>query len=265
VLPPAFRRNALGLMLACGLLVCSALASVGCSSKRRSAELAPLAAAAWRTELAVPGFGPAVVALPLGATAPRPIAIVLHGGADHPDWQCGSFRGVLGGRVFVLCPRGKPHAEVQGRFALSGVDETAAELKAALAALKVSYGGHVAPSPVLLIGYAEGAAIAAELMRQEPSFFARVALIDGNPNAVTPSATSIFAKGGGKRVLFFCTDLVCQGRAQARATLLTRGGAASKAVTHEVGPWLDARFAQALSRELPWLLEGDARWAKPRR
>ncbi len=213
----------------------------------------------------MPGFGAAVVGLPLGAVGPRPIAVVLHGASDHPDWQCGSFRGVLGGRAFLLCPRGRPHPTQPGRFILAGVDETANELKAALAALKKRFGAHVAQGSILLVGYAEGADVAAELLRQEPSFFARAALVQGNPAAVSPSATSIFAKGGGKRVLFFCIDAVCQGRAQARAALLSRAGAPARVALHAVGPWLDAGFTRALSRELPWLLEGDARWAKPRR
>jgi pimeloyl-ACP methyl ester carboxylesterase len=241
----------------CGLLLLL-IAGAACSSKKRGA-LAPLEAAAWRIELPVPGFGPASVALPLGAVTPRPIAVVLHGAVDHPEWQCGSFRGVLGGKLFILCPRGIAAAE-PGRFGLGSVDDSAAELRAALAALKARFGAHVAASPILLIGYAEGARVAAELARQEPAFFARVALVNGEPSAFTPSASSIFALRGGKRVLFFCTTSSCDDSAVSRALLLARANVPAKSVRHDVGPYLDAPFAEALARELPWLLEGDARF-----
>jgi pimeloyl-ACP methyl ester carboxylesterase len=241
----------------CGLLLTLLVSGAGCSSKKKA--LAPLEAPAWRIELAVPGFGPASVALPLGAVTPQPIAVVLHGAADRPEWQCGSFRGVLGGKLFILCPRGIAAAE-PGRFDPASVDHSAAELRAALAALKARFGAHVAAGPILLIGYAEGARVAAELARQEPGFFARVALVSGEPSAFTPSASSIFALRGGKRVLFFCTSSSCDDSGVARALLLARANVPAKSVRHDVGPYLDAAFTEALAREMPWLLEGDARF-----
>ena len=211
------------------------------------------------------GFGAATLALPLGATTPRPIAVVLHGARDRADWQCGSFRGLLGGRVFILCPQGVPQSAAGGLYGLGTVDDSEAELRAALAALKARFAAHVAPSPILLIGYAEGAAVAADLARQEPSFFARVALVNGNPTAFTSSATKIFAERGGKRVLFFCTNQQCQDDGSQRALLLTRVGAVAKSVQSDVGPYLDQPFVDALRKEMPWLLDGDARWGLPRR
>jgi poly(3-hydroxybutyrate) depolymerase len=242
-------------------LALALVAGLGCSSKK-SKRLDPLTARSWRVELSVPGFGPATVAVPLGSSSPRPIAVVLHGAADRADWQCGSFRGVLGGRLFILCPQGKVRPELGDRFGLGTVDETVAELRAALAALKARFGGHVAPSPVLLVGYAEGAQHAAEVARQEPSFFARVALVAGNPSAVSSSAATIFARGGGKRLLFFCTDAACQGDGVMRAMLLKRAGAQAKSVRHDVGPFLDGSFTNALMSEVAWLLEGDTRYSQ---
>ena len=239
-----------------------ALMTLACSSKRSKA-LAPLAAPAWRLQLEVKGHGPASVALPLAATTPRPVAVVLHGAADRPEWQCGTFRGVLGGQVFILCPHGAERPELAPRLGLAGVDDTASELRAALAALKQRFGPYVAPGPVLLIGYAEGAALAAELARQEPSFFARVALVAGDPTTLSPSAMSIFASGGGKRMLFFCTSPVCQGDGAQRALLLARQGIVAKSLQHDVGPYLDEAFATALRGDLKWLVEDDARWPKP--
>jgi poly(3-hydroxybutyrate) depolymerase len=243
------------------------VSSAGCSSrsKHRARVLEPLTAPSWSTQLQVKGFGPATLALPLGATTPRPIAVVLHGARDRADWQCGSFRGLLGGRAFILCPQGVLQSAEDGLFGLGSVDDSVAELRAALAALKARFGAHVAPSPILLIGYAEGAAVAADLARQEPSFFARVALVNGNPTAFTSSGTKIFAERGGKRVLFFCANDQCEDDGSQRALLLTRVGAAAKSVKRDVGPYLDQRFVDALRKEVPWLLEGDPRWGVPRR
>ena len=242
----------------------SALAVVtlllGCASSKRR-ELEPLESRSWRIELPVPGFAAASVALPLGATVARPVAVVLHGARDRADWQCGSFRGVLGGKLFILCPRGEP-SEVAERFSFRSVDAAAQELRAALSALKTHYGAHVAPGPVMLVGYDEGAFTAVELARQEPSFFSRVMLVKGDPAAFSPSSAAIFAARGGKRVLFFCTEPECDDRAVSRALLLSRAGAQAKSVKHDVGPYLDARFTERLRGELPWLLEGDSRFSR---
>jgi predicted esterase len=253
------------------VLVCSLLATLpwlaGCSScsSNKNKPLEPLAAPSWRVDLPVPGYGAASVALPLGSHQARPIVVVLHGGADRPEWQCGSFRGLLGGRVFIVCPRGVQRPELGGRFGLGSLDDTAAELRAALKALKQRFGGHVAASPIVLIGFGKGAAHAAELARQEPTFFSRVALIAGDPTAVTPSAAHIFAKRGGKRLLFFCTSSSCQQDAAMRATLVQRAGAGAKVVQRDVGPYLDQRLLDALKEEVPWLLAGDERWPSPPR
>jgi pimeloyl-ACP methyl ester carboxylesterase len=248
--------------LTVGLLL---LAGPGCGSKTKRGSLAPLVAPSWRTELQVKGFGPATLALPLGATTPRPIVVVIHGARDRADWQCGSFRGLLGGRVFILCPQGVLQSGQGGLYGLGSFDDSVAELRAGLSALKVRFAGHVAPSPVLLIGYGEGAAVAADLARQEPSFFARMALINGKPSAFTPSAIKIFAERGGKRVLFFCTDDDCDANGTQRALLLTRARVPAKSLKRDVGPYFDQRFSDALRGELPWLVEDDARWGRPAR
>lgn len=241
----------------------SCLTNLGCGSRSKRGELAPLVAASWRSELELKGFGAASVALPLGATRPRPIVVVLHGARDRAEWQCGAFAGLLGGRAFILCPRGQ---EVEpGFYGLGSIDDSEAELRAGLAALKARYGAHVAHSPILLIGYAEGADVAADLARQEPSFFARVALLKGGASMFSSSSAKIFAERGGKRVLFFCTDERCEQDGAARALLLTRAGASAKSVRRELGPYLDAPFIDALRSEFSWLLEGDARFSPARR
>ncbi len=232
----------------------------GCSSKKK--QLDPLTAPSWRIQLPVSGFGPATVALPLGANTPRPIAVVLHGAADRAEWQCGSFRGVLGGRLFIVCPQGKARPELGDRFGLGNPDETSAELRAALKALKARFAGHVAPGPVLLIGYAEGGEHALELARQEPSFFSRVGLVASSPSALSSSSASVFTRNGGKRLLFVCTSAACEGDGAMRALWIKRAGGSSKSVRHDVGPFLDAAFTTVLKGDLGWLIEGDSRFPR---
>lgn len=253
---PAFAKLS-GLVVASSLLVLAA-----CSSKPKAGTLAPLEAPSWRVSLDVKGFGAASVAVPLGASTPRPVVVVLHGHGDEAEWQCGSFRGVLGGSFFLLCPAGQVSG---GAHAWGSFDDTAAELRAALAALKERFGAHVAKGAIALVGYGEGASIAADLARQEPSFFARVALVNGDPTAFSPTASKIFAERGGKRVLFFCITQGCDDRGAERVMSLRRSGAEAKSVLREVGPYLDQRFTEALKGDMPWLLEGDSRFAPPRR
>jgi pimeloyl-ACP methyl ester carboxylesterase len=164
--------------------------------------------------------------------------------------------------VFIVCPQGMLQSAQGGLYGLGSFDDSVAELRAALAALKARYPTHVAPSPILLIGYGEGAALAADLARQEPSFFSRVALVNGNPAAFSPTAAKIFAEHGGKRVLFFCSNDRCQDSGVERALLLTRAGALAKSVRASVGPYLDGRFTEALTPDVRWLLEDDARFGR---
>jgi len=247
-------------------LLLFALACAACSSSsKRGRALAPLLASSWLVELELKDFSHAVVAVPLGATSPRPIAVVIHGARDRAEWQCGNFRGLLGGRAFILCPRGVLASADGSLYGLGGFDDNSAELRAALAALKARFGAHVAAGPIVLIGYAEGAAMAADLARQEPTFFARVALVRGDPSRVSSTGAKIFAERGGKRMLFFCVSTECRDEGAERALWLTRRGVAAKSVQAAVGPYFDPAFADALSPEIPWLLEGDARWARTRR
>lgn len=242
--------------------VCGLALGIGCSAKSRRG-LAPLSAPSWRVELPVPGFEPAIVAVPLGATAPRPIAVVIHGERDRAEWQCGSFRGLLGGQLFIVCPRGVPLGD--GGYGLGNFEDRIAELRGALAALKSRFGAHVAKSSVVLVGYAEGAALAAELLRQEPSFFSRVALVNGDVSSLTPSAAKIFAERGGKRVLVYCLTDACESEATQRTLWLSHGGVQTRVTKGGVGPFLDPAFIDALRGELPWLFEGDARFVVARR
>jgi predicted esterase len=222
-------------------------------------ELPALSAESWRIELAVPGFEAASVALPLGAREPRPVLIALHGVADLAEWQCGTWTGISRAHPFVLCPRGirRGRSETWGDVA-----RTERELRAALGALKERFGRHVAPGPVVLAGYSLGAAHAARLLKQEPSFFSRVVLVEGGHEPLTAGVAAVFARGGGRRVLFACGQRACQVEAERRVIYLRRAGAEAELVTAlEVGHALDGRMAKAIEQQWQWLVSDDSRFA----
>lgn len=234
----------------------SASASVSAPPRR----LPPLHAESWRIDLPVPGFEPASVAVPLGAREPRPVVIALHGIADRAEWQCGSWTGISKARPFVLCPRGIRRAKDEETW--GDAARTEKELRAALTALKQRFGAHVASGPVVLAGYSLGALHAVQIMKQEPSFFSRVALIEGGHAGLTATTAAVFARGGGQRVLFACGQAACEREARRRQIFLQRAGARAELVmARGVGHALDGRMAKAIEQRWSWLTAGDPRFS----
>src|SRR5262249_47960025 len=90
--------------------------------------------------LPVAGYPDAVVSLPRGAESPRPIVVATHGNYDTPEWQCKTWREIVGDRAFILCPRGiaRPDSPAPDdiRFTYSNNQELERELSAGLAALQ---------------------------------------------------------------------------------------------------------------------------------
>lgn len=233
-------------------------ASASASAKPK--RLRPLQAESWRVEIPVDGFGPASVSVPLGATRPRPVLVALHGLGDRPEWQCGTWRGITHAYPFVLCPRGVPMPG-QKTFTFGSRDQTVAELRAGLRALKQRFGDHVAPGSVVFAGYSLGAIQGVSIVKQEPSFFSRVVLVEGGYAEWSSGVATLFAKGGGQRVMFVCTQPACAKQAEVRAAWTERAGAEAKLVdAGNLGHVFDGRVARVVKRELGWLVTDDPRW-----
>jgi len=194
------------------------------------------------------------------------VLIALHGTGDRPEWQCGTWRGISGPDSFVLCPRGVPYATGGGeeRFTFRDAKSTEQELRAALRALKQHFGEYVAPGSAVLAGFSLGAIHALPILKQEPSFFSRVALVEGAAGGWSAGLAAIFARGGGKRVLFVCAQAACRARAQVAVRFSERAGLEAKLVdAGDIGHVFDGRVASAVKKDFPWLVDGEPRWKRP--
>lgn len=222
--------------------------------------LPPINESSWLVELPVEGFEAASVAVPLGATQPRPVVIALHGGADRPEWACGTWVGIARSHPFVLCPRGVKVSDAP-RYGWESSDQTAKELRASLKALKARYGAHVAPGPVILGAFSAGTRPAVDILRSEPSFFSRVVLVAPEANLWSAGLAGIFARAGGRNLMFVCSDASCRSDAE-RYFVFSRGvGSQAKLLDlPEMGRVLDGRVAAAISEHFDWLVEGDDRY-----
>jgi poly(3-hydroxybutyrate) depolymerase len=243
-----------------------ALASTGCRCSKKDAApaasasetgpkiLPPLSEKSWLVDLPVPGYASAKVAVPLGSVHPAPVVIALHGSYDRPEWQCGSWASITGGRPFVLCPTGVPRGQ---RFAWKSPDSTAKELRAALTALKKRFGEHVASGSVVLAGYGMGADHAIWIQKQESSFFAYLALVEGGTEKWSSTMAAAFGQRGGKRILLACSHDACVPNAQ-RARLFSVGaGLDVKLLTlPDERRALSPALVRALKKEWPWLATG---------
>ncbi|HEX3851874.1 MAG TPA: hypothetical protein VHW01_12965 [Polyangiaceae bacterium] len=230
--------------------------AAGASSAPALPRLAPLSAPSWLVDLDVPGFGSAKLAVPVGAKRPRSIVIALHGVADRPEWACGAYRGIVGGGPFVLCPRGVKRKDLsasEDRYTFGSADDTSRELRAALSALKHTYGAYVAAGAVILGGFEVGADRAAEIALQEPSFFSRLVLVAPARETWPSSVASLFGRQGGERVLFGCGP-GRQSETAWQAALTKQGGATARlAVLRDDAPDLGPDSVSRLGKLQPFL------------
>ncbi len=226
---------------------------------RAASPLPPLEAESWLVTLPAPPEAPALVSVPLGAREPRPIVVGVHGAGDRPEWACGGYRGALDAFPFIVCPAGNPCGG--GKLCTAAPAELARRVDAAVAALRVRFGTHVAPGPLVLVGFSLGAIHGAELLRTRGAEFPRALLLEGGERALTPALARGFVAERGERVLLLCAANDCAGRFGPGAAALERAGAQARVVaagTHRHN--LDGAMIAAVSRSWPWLVEGLPNW-----
>ena len=208
--------------------------------------------------LAVPGFGEAMVSLPLGARGPKPVVVVAHGNHDDPGSHCNAWREIVGNSGFVLCPRGTLRTDSKpGEVSYTHGKELPAEIEAGVAALHARYGALVDPGPMIYVGFSQGAYLGSIVVSRDPAHFSRVVLIEGNGGWNEKT----FAKSGGQRVLFACGRASCVKSAQPFVSRFEHAGVRSKVVYGEgAGHTYGGAVGDALKAQWPWVIEGDRRW-----
>jgi pimeloyl-ACP methyl ester carboxylesterase len=230
-----------------------------------SAQLSPVTADATLLPLPAAPFRDAVMSIPVGATEPRPVVVALHGNYDRPEWQCEVWRAVTKGFPFVVCPRGIPRSDAPrelDRWTYGKGSEVEREIDAALASLASRFGDHVARGPVVYAGFSLGAIIGVGVVSRDPARFAHAVLVEGGHSQWTRERARAYATGGGKRVLFACGQRACKAETTVPGKLLEQAGVDVHLVYgDEQAHTYDGKVAEAIGRELAWLIEGDLRWA----
>src|SRR5262249_43822053 len=131
------------------------------ASAPRDPSSIPLEAPAPFLEMEVDGHGTAIVSVPRGATSRRPVLVATHGNYDRPEWQCEVWRGIVGDRGFVLCPRGlaRPDSPAADDIRFTYPDNRALEkeIDDDLVELHARFPHHVDPGPMLYAGFSLGA------------------------------------------------------------------------------------------------------------
>lgn len=227
--------------------------------------LAPIPAEPLFTNLTIAGYPQAVVAVPNGATARRPVVLVLHGSGDRPDWNCDAWRHITGARGFILCPRGAhdPRESTAGdtRYTHRGGAYLRHHVDAALEALAERFGPYVDTATPVAAGFSLGATEIAQMAIADPARFARIALLEGGHGVWTDTTARDFSSKGGLRVLFGCGSAWCTPLAKASAAVLERHGIEAHVVYAAVGHTNDRPLQEAIMREIPWFFAEDPRWA----
>lgn len=220
-------------------------------------------------DLPVPGHRPAVVSLPLGATSRRPVLVVAHGAGDRPEWQCHVWRGIVGDRAFILCPRGFPTnpyvpPEHTGYFYTTHLT-LGREITLALEALRERFPEHADLDAPAYAGFSQGAIMGAMLLPNHPAKFARAALVEGGYGLFQEWNIPVaqrFKSHGGERVLLACGRVRCVEQARVSASYMKRGGLDVR-VTHAEGAGhsYGGVMEQSLRATFAWVIEGDPRWS----
>lgn len=235
-------------------------------ARKRAVHLSPLRAPRGDEDLPLKGFHPAVVIAPLGATDSRPVLVALHAEGADPVATCEAWHRISD-YGFVLCPRGvadKTSTRGAPRYTFGSAHDTVLELRAALSALRRHFGDYVAPGPVVLAGVSLGALRAVWILREEPAYFARVVLVQTARDPWSSGIATIFARRGGKRVLFVCAASACQQRVRNDVVLTRRSGAQARSSELVVGDAsLDDRLKGALAPDFRWLVADDPAWKPP--
>lgn len=209
--------------------------------------------------LAVSGFESAVVSNPDGPT--QTVVVATHGNFDSPDWQCEIFRGIVGAKAFVLCPRGMARPDSPSRtdirFTYANNNALENELLLGLTALRQTMADRLPNKPAIYAGFSLGAIMGVTILsRSAPGTFHRAILIEGGYDKITPDKAKAFAAAGITKILFGCGQSACLAGAKTRMGMLEKAGIQSRVVGDaKAGHTYDGPVAAAVTAEWPWLID----------
>jgi hypothetical protein len=242
--------------------------SAASASARPEQPLPPLQAAERSVTLSVRGEVEARLLVPIGATASRPLVVILLPAAPSASLRaltavrtdanqtCEALGKAISDEAFVLCqsewieqPAATP-VEVEN-------DWIASTLQASLRVAKRKYGQYIAKE-LALVGIGDAADIAVSIVRKSPEVFHRVALIDGGFRLWSSVDAVRFVGHGAKALLVQCIEDACRNDAM-RVTATVRVSGVATRLESEVSaagsPGAGATPATPLPLLLKWLLE----------
>ncbi|HMA93153.1 MAG TPA: hypothetical protein VKP30_10735 [Polyangiaceae bacterium] len=224
-----------------------------------SPELQRIPEATW-TEIAVPQFEPAVAWF----RARAPVIVVTHGAGGEAEWHCRHFHRIFSGRATLLCPRGKRIAfkdETRG-FYYPDHHALRREVQAVVQQFEQLVPGVGSARPYVYAGYSQGATMGALAFAEAGSLFSRLLLVEGGFADWSNLTVNHFHKSGGQAVLIVCGTKACGQRAQVAESHFRKAGVRFRMVWAKgAGHRPDGPVDLLTVTNLPFLLEGDARWA----
>jgi hypothetical protein len=242
-------------LFARALLVSALVAGLGsagcrCASSSTSEERRPLEGPASVALLSAKGEdrAEAIVEVPLGATEPRPLIVLLSSFEDPSAFaKLGkTIHKQRGGSDFVLTLRADP-AEARPR------------LEQSIRALKERYSGYLAPRAALLSAEEQGG-FAVALLREDPAFFSRAVLISPPKKSWSSTQSHVFGARGGERLLLVATREADLNEYDHWANMTRREGAITKTRLGSPEGSPPGLWEAVLLEELPWLLGGEGGW-----
>jgi predicted esterase len=212
--------------------------------------------------LEVPGFLPAVVSFPRGASWPQPTLVAAHGAGETPEMHCALWRSIVGARGVIVCPRGQPmrRGRDEGFFYPTHF-KLEREVLATLKALRERYPRHADTAPATYAGFSQGANMGALMLVEHGGELPRIFLLEGGSGDMTPARSRRFKRTGGKAAAIVCGRPKCASQARRNAEHMRKLGLQGDAYYVEGAGHsnFDMMFP-TLRRAWERLIRDDPRW-----
>ena len=154
---------------------------------------------------------------------------------------------------------------MQSGFRPTEAPEVERAIGAAITAVRKVFPKHLAIVPAVYVGFSRGAFLGATLIAKNPSKYPRAIMIEGGQSAWTDATTALYAKGGGKRVLFACGQPSCVAESEPASQLLGQARVTTRIVHGEgEGHGYKGPVKEQIRAALSWVVEGDAAWSAAR-